>query len=112
MGKVLPFRKTITDSETVPGHQTISDQMLRMYNLTEQILRSEAIERTDIVEYVNLACNVAIGLQEQTLSAQQQTIDYCTEYKDQVETLVKNNHKLAMLLYRQSDLLIAAEANA
>lgn len=90
----------------------VAEQMAEMIGLMELLQQTTDIQRTDVIQFADLACKIAIRLQKQTLDAQQQTINYCTAYKEQVSTLQKNNHDLALFQFQQSALPFHPEANA
>jgi hypothetical protein len=99
-------------SESLQEGPDIAEQLAEMIDLMKLLQQATAIQKADAIQFAGLACNVATRLQKQTLDAQQQTLDYCTAYKEQVSILQKNNHNLATIIFQQTVSAFHFEGNA
>lgn len=97
---------------TLDETKSIPEALQDMANMVEALTNAETIQRVQVNELINLTCGLILRLQRQTLAAQEQTIDYCTAYKKQMETLAKHNYELATYLYKQGITSMHEPANA
>jgi hypothetical protein len=83
-----------------------------MIDLIAVIQQSTDVQKDDVVRFIDLSCQVMTRLQKQASDTQQQTIDYCTQYREQVAILTKANADLASILFRQMAVLCHIEGHA
>jgi hypothetical protein len=91
---------------------SLKEVMTEMINLMEKIQQTPVVKKEEGIRFMDLSCQANARLQNKVLEVQQQTINYCTGFRAQVEKVIKANGELTLILFQQPAFPCHPEANA